>query len=127
MIPAVIPGLSIPDTRTRTVDSMALRLRATPWTERIHRGSYDPATVRYRAMTTAQETTQPTNPHRLPRSVVPNRYEIELTPDLVNFVFAGHENVTVQVVEPVREFTLNAVDLEITSATLRTTEGSGPH
>ena len=69
-------------------------------------------------MTTAQANTHAPNPHRLPRTVVPSRYEIELTPDLVNFVFSGHENVTVQVVEPVHEFVLNSIDIDISSATL---------
>lgn len=73
-------------------------------------------------MTTAQHDIQPPNPHRLPRWVLPTRYEIELTPDLVNFVFAGHEDVTIQIVEPVRELMLNAVDLDITSAVLRIAE-----
>jgi len=60
----------------------------------------------------------PENPHRLPRSVVPRRYDLTLEPDLDAATFAGHEAVTVEVVEPTAEIVLNAVDIEIDEATL---------
>ena len=51
--------------------------------------------------------------HRLPRSVVPHRYDLVLEPDLEAVTFAGSETVTLEVVEPVDEIVLNAADLEV--------------
>jgi puromycin-sensitive aminopeptidase len=56
------------------------------------------------------------NPYRLPRSVVPSRYDIRLTPDLATASFTGVETITVTVSEPVREVVLNAVELTISAA-----------
>jgi puromycin-sensitive aminopeptidase len=56
------------------------------------------------------------NPHRLPRSVVPHRYDLTLEPDLAAATFTGSEAVAVEVVEPTAEVVLNALDLEIDEA-----------
>jgi puromycin-sensitive aminopeptidase len=56
------------------------------------------------------------NPYRLPRSVVPSRYDIRLTPDLTTATFTGVETISVTVNEPVREIVLNAVDITINAA-----------
>ncbi len=53
------------------------------------------------------------DPSRLPRTVVPSRYELTLTPDLRTAAFAGEETVTMTVGEATREVLLNAADLEI--------------
>jgi aminopeptidase N len=58
----------------------------------------------------------PENPHRLPRTVVPRRYDLTLAPDLDAATFAGHETVAVEVAEPTAEIVLNAADLEIDEA-----------
>ena len=58
------------------------------------------------------------NPHRLPRSVVPVRYDLALTPDLENAVFSGQETILVDIVEATDEFVLNAHEIEIQEATL---------
>jgi puromycin-sensitive aminopeptidase len=58
------------------------------------------------------------NPHRLPRTVVPSRYRLRLEPDLEAFTFAGHESVDVEITEPVEEIVLNAAELEIHRAVL---------
>jgi hypothetical protein len=42
--------------------------------------------------------------YRLPTTVIPERYEIRLTPDLAAATFAGEERVFLQVREPVRQF-----------------------
>ena len=51
--------------------------------------------------------------YRLPSNVVPERYEISLTPDLRAFTFAGEENVAVRVIAATAEVVLNALELEI--------------
>ena len=61
------------------------------------------------------------DPYRLPRHIVPNRYEIRLEPDLVTATFAGKETIALMVTQATSAIILNAVDLAIASATL---EGS---
>jgi puromycin-sensitive aminopeptidase len=54
--------------------------------------------------------------HRLPRSVVPLRYDLELAPDLERATFRGSVTIEVDVLEPVEQVVLHAVDLDIDSA-----------
>jgi puromycin-sensitive aminopeptidase len=56
--------------------------------------------------------------YRLPRTVVPSRYELVLAPDLGRFTFTGEERVEVEVVEAIDTVVLNAIELDITSAAL---------
>jgi puromycin-sensitive aminopeptidase len=63
------------------------------------------------------------DPYRLPSSVVPERYEIRLEPDLGNFTFAGEETVEVVVREPVAEIVLNAAELRIHEVAVRDAAG----
>ncbi len=56
--------------------------------------------------------------YRLPRTVIPSRYELTIEPDLDAATFAGFESVAVDVHEPVDEIVLNALDLEIEDAWL---------
>ena len=58
--------------------------------------------------------------YRLPSTVVPEHYEIGLTPELEKFVFAGEETIRIAVKEPVSEILLNAVELEIQHACVST-------
>ena len=62
--------------------------------------------------------------YRLPKTVVPERYDLTLTPDLRAFTFAGQERVAVRVAEPVREIQLNALELEIQEASLTNEAGT---
>jgi puromycin-sensitive aminopeptidase len=56
------------------------------------------------------------DPYRLPRTVVPSRYDLKLEPDFTTLTFRGVETVAVTVTEPVREIYLNAVELAIDEA-----------
>ncbi len=56
--------------------------------------------------------------YRLPRSVVPRRYDLVLEPDLDAATFSGSEDVEVEVRERVSEIVLNADELSISSGWL---------
>ena len=57
------------------------------------------------------------NPYRLPRQIVPNRYELRLDLDLEGLSFQGHAKIEVEVVEPISALLLNAAELEIGTVT----------
>lgn len=69
-------------------------------------------------MPSAEPSEPSLNPYRLPRVVVPRRYELRLEPDLEAFTFAGTVRVDIDVVEPVGEIVLNAAELEIAGGDL---------
>src|SRR5262245_55577114 len=58
------------------------------------------------------------DPYRLPRTVVPPRYDLRLVPDIPSASFTGEETIAVTVGEPVDLFVLNAVELRIDRAEL---------
>ena len=58
------------------------------------------------------------NPYRLPRSVLPRHYTLELSPDLENATFGGVVDIDVEIIAPVSEIVLNAVEIEIQTVTL---------
>lgn len=64
------------------------------------------------------------DPFRLPRHVVPTRYELRLEPDLARATFAGQETITLTVHETTDTIVLNAADLDILSATIEGTAGT---
>jgi aminopeptidase N len=59
-------------------------------------------------------------PGQLPKSVYPLQYNIRLEPDLEKFTTRGTETVEFLVLKPVTEIVLNALDLDVTKATLIT-------
>ena len=56
------------------------------------------------------------DPYRLPRHVIPTRYDLRLEPDLTTAAFAGQATITLTVKQATQTILLNAVDLAITSA-----------
>lgn len=63
------------------------------------------------------------DPYRLPRHVVPTRYDIRLEPDLGNTVFHGQETVTVTVTQPTASVVMNAAELTIGRANAENAQG----
>jgi puromycin-sensitive aminopeptidase len=54
----------------------------------------------------------------LPGAVRPVKYWIKLQPDLDQFTFQGEERISIEVAEPTLEIVLNAVELQVETATL---------
>ncbi len=67
------------------------------------------------------------DPYRLPRHVVPTRYDLRLEPDLTTSTFAGDQTVTILIHEPTAEISLNAAELAIASATVENPQGVTCH
>ena len=63
------------------------------------------------------------DPHRLPRHVVPGRYDLRLAPDLDTLTFQGEETIALTVVEPTAEIVLNAAELTIREAVVTDARG----
>jgi puromycin-sensitive aminopeptidase len=59
------------------------------------------------------------NPHRLPRTVLPGRYELVLVPDLPAAAFSGTVDSEVVVHEATDTVVLNAIELALQSAVVR--------
>ena len=60
---------------------------------------------------------------RLPRTVVPSRYDITIRPDLEAVSFTGSETIAVEVHERLTEIVVNALDLSIDGGILRPAGG----
>ncbi|KXZ75511.1 Puromycin-sensitive aminopeptidase-like Protein [Tribolium castaneum] len=102
--------------RTRLVHSVAVSveqpLRGAPCSDR---------STRKRFCFLAKESAMPTGKpfERLPETVRPKHYVLELVPDLKALVFDGTVAVQIEVVKPTNEIVLNAIDLEIKETTLK--------
>ena len=57
-------------------------------------------------------------PGKLPKTVIPVHYAIELTPDLESLALAGSEVVDIEVREPTARLVLNAINTMFASATI---------
>jgi puromycin-sensitive aminopeptidase len=64
------------------------------------------------------------NPHRLSDEVLPRAYRLILEPDLEAAIFAGSVEIDLEVTVPTTEIVMNALDLEISSATLTMADGT---
>jgi puromycin-sensitive aminopeptidase len=58
----------------------------------------------------------PANPYRLPRTALPTRYDLTLSPDLHKRDFLGDARITLMVTEPLAEVVCNSLELEILKA-----------
>lgn len=63
----------------------------------------------------AQET-------RLPTTVIPEHYQLKLTPDLAKNVFSGEETIDVHILQPTASVTLNSAEIKFKAAEI--TSGS---
>jgi aminopeptidase N len=59
-----------------------------------------------------------TTPGKLPKTVIPVHYTIELTPDLTSLALKGAEVVDIEVREPTAQLVLNAVDMTLGAASI---------
>ena len=66
---------------------------------------------------------EPEQPYRLPRTVVPSRYDLTLAPDLEGGTFDGSVDIAVDVKEPLSEIVLNANELTLDEATVTGSDG----
>src|SRR5205809_4926218 len=57
-------------------------------------------------------------PGKLPKEVVPVEYSIRIVPNIDRFAFTGMETIKLSVRSPVRQLVLNALELEITEASV---------
>ncbi len=58
----------------------------------------------------------PANPYRLPRTALPTRYDLTLSPDLHKRDFLGDARIALNVTEPIAEVVCNSLELEIIKA-----------
>ena len=63
------------------------------------------------------------DPFRLPRHVLPVRYELRLEPDLAGAAFHGHVTIEVTVVRPTDVIVFNSLELAIENAVVEDTSG----
>jgi aminopeptidase N len=55
---------------------------------------------------------------RLPEVAVPDNYKLSFTPDLDKAAFEGEETISIRVLKPTSEITLNAVDIDFHEVTI---------
>src|SRR3954463_8747802 len=57
-------------------------------------------------------------PGKLPKDIVPRHYSLYLRPDLEKLITSGKVEIQIEVLKPAKQIMLNALDLEITSASI---------
>jgi len=55
----------------------------------------------------------------LPRDVRPKKYRLTLSPDLSQYVFTGHEEIHIEILEPTSRIVLHAAELRVESAEVK--------
>jgi puromycin-sensitive aminopeptidase len=76
------------------------------------------------ALRMAETSTPAGSDYRLPRSVLPRRYDLTLSPDIGRRDFVGSVTIAVDVNQPTRQIALNAKELEIRTAWIVGADGS---
>ena len=56
------------------------------------------------------------NAQRLPNTIIPSHYKLFLDPSIAGQKFSGEETISIRLVQPASEITLNSLDLDITLA-----------
>ncbi|CAB4672826.1 unannotated protein [freshwater metagenome] len=64
------------------------------------------------------------SPFRLPRTVLPSRYQVSLVPDLDNASFTGTVSIAAEAVQAASEIVLNAIELQIHSVSVNGTDAT---
>jgi puromycin-sensitive aminopeptidase len=83
------------------------------------------ASIRPKCEDMNQDTSSGTlDPYRLPRHVVPTRYDLRFEPDLTTALFMGEETVTLAIHQLTSHIVLNAIELDISSAKIEGDSGS---
>ena len=62
--------------------------------------------------------------YRLPKDVLPLRYDLRLTPDLDTFTFDGQAAIDIEVSKPTSQIKINAAELSISQVEVETADGS---
>src|SRR5919112_2184094 len=65
------------------------------------------------------------DPYRLPRHILPTRYDLRLEPDLTAKTFEGDVTISLTVLHPASEIVLNAAELEISKGEVEIEDESG--
>jgi len=79
--------------------------------------------LHYRRMASTTTAAHHTDREVLPTEVVPTHYHLSLNPNLETFTYAGNVTVTLDVEKPTSQIVLNANELELHSASLKTRAG----
>ncbi len=72
---------------------------------------------------TYDDSSHQQDPYRLPRHVIPTRYDLRLEPNLVSATFHGQETVSLTVTQTTTTIVLNAADLALSSAIIEDQQG----
>ncbi|HMV74928.1 MAG TPA: hypothetical protein PKB00_10185, partial [Microthrixaceae bacterium] len=64
------------------------------------------------------------DPYRLPRHVLPHRYDLELVVDPEQPGFSGRVRIEVEVIETTDRITLNSLDLDLTGVAVTGSDGT---
>src|SRR5690242_6485641 len=132
-----MPRCQVASRRTTPQRGRARRAASSPWSGHARRGTtrrprrsrrrwHCPPRARHRSGPSRPVAYAPVpdvDRYRLPRTVIPSRYELVIEPDLDAATFAGEERVAVEVVEPVDEILVNADELQIEEAWLEPVDG----
>ena len=65
----------------------------------------------------------PEDPYRLPRHIIPTKYDLRLEPDIASATFHGQETVSLTVLQTTTTIVLNAADLAVNSAVIEGQQG----